>query len=857
MGGFLISGETMRPAAAAAGSPARKAAPWARDVDSHWRKVWGASSPRREWSSPSRHQVNVSRDRIRKPLFAGTRGAREFRQVATADSSSKRVQAGNPTTRDGADPSGEGAIQEFFGQLWFVPDPAPSRGRVRRGETTRSELVWIRKEKLESGDFAAQDCFPIGQGDTWDREPLSLNFAERIWGKGEKLTFIQAVKISMASRGRGGRNQRPRSPEEWEGWQEEGNRYQYPPPPPSGHYPPPPQFYQAPPPYGYYHPAPPPVHHPPPPPPHSFERFHQGGQGPRPRGHFQGGRGRPVHQQMQKPQQADTRPRNSSENRDQQKPVQENREPTTKGAGADSKFSQVICYKCGEAGHYSTACAKPKVCFICYDRNHVVECCPEWQNSHQAVQCFGSANKGLGFYHVDVAQRPGRFRHWAGFENFGVFTVEEGSLTEEEIIKSLKQQFDKEWDWKLMKLEDYRFLVRFPTSIKVESKAIGKATYFYLKNDTAMASLRVWNGDIEPVGQLVETWVVIKGIPPKWADWITIKGIASSLGKLLEVDWQTLFNSFFSVVRVRINCKDPNCIPRERVMEMGDQLFLLEYIVEGEQEGGKPREDDQGDDPGSEDDLLDEEEPEAKGDQSSAGTGEKTPDQEKGKSSGPEMEKSVHHSQRQQSVNQAKDSITKRLEEGMIQDKESFPNCVNLLQALELTDSDAESAEKGETGAEEEEMSVLPDEWVQSELIQGWEEAEHTREDPRGRRKKEAKKKQWGPVVAERKSKRILGDNRPATEKAQDMKRKWEGSSKEEFGDSSEESCRFGSELDNSVPSRQARRALGSYFEAEANSVKTGETPQLTLEDLSMECWSQQIHNMEKLMKKEKVILTI
>ncbi|CAN6355684.1 unnamed protein product [Urochloa humidicola] len=78
----------------------------------------------------------------------------------------------------------------------------------------------------------------------------------------------------------------------------------------------------------------------------------------------------------------------------------------------------------------------------------------------------------------------------------------------------------------------------------------------------------------------------------------------------------------------------------------------------------------------------------------------------------------------------------------------------------------------------------------------------------------------------------------------------------EELGDSSEEGCRFGSELDNFVPSRQERRALGSYFEAEANSIKTGETPQLAHEDLSKECWSQQIHNMEKLLKKEEVILT-
>jgi hypothetical protein len=42
--------------------------------------------------------------------------------------------------------------------------------------------------------------------------------------------------------------------------------------------------------------------------------------------------------------------------------------------------------------------------------------------------------KVLGFYHIDVADRSDGFRHWAGFDNFAVFTVEEGELGEEEIV---------------------------------------------------------------------------------------------------------------------------------------------------------------------------------------------------------------------------------------------------------------------------------------------------------------------------------------------------------------------------------------------------------------------------------------
>jgi hypothetical protein len=37
-----------------------------------------------------------------------------------------------------------------------------------------------------------------------------------------------------------------------------------------------------------------------------------------------------------------------------------------------------------------------------------------------------------------VAQRTGRFKHWAGLDNFGIFTIEEGELEEEEIVQTLR-----------------------------------------------------------------------------------------------------------------------------------------------------------------------------------------------------------------------------------------------------------------------------------------------------------------------------------------------------------------------------------------------------------------------------------
>jgi len=130
--------------------------------------------------------------------------------------------------------------------------------------------------------------------------------------------------------------------------------------------------------------------------------------------------------------------------------------------------------------------------------------------------------------------------------------------------------------------------------------------------------LRVWNGNIEPISSLKEVWVQVRGIPPRWCDWVTLRQIASALGKLVEVDWQSLFGIYFAMIRIKIKCKDPSKVPKKRLMEMGDDIYLLYFKTEGvdqetdTEEGGddKGGKGDKGDDDGGEssgeEDFLDE-----------------------------------------------------------------------------------------------------------------------------------------------------------------------------------------------------------------------------------------------------------
>jgi hypothetical protein len=187
--------------------------------------------------------------------------------------------------------------------------------------------------------------------------------------------------------------------------------------------------------------------------------------------------------------------------------------------------------------------------------------------------------------------------------------VEEGDIDQEGIKQQLRRMFDKEWQWKLKSLEEYRYMVKFLPSKRVEDLVMGDMIWFPLNKDGVTTSLKAWDREIKPIGKLVEAWVQVRGIPPKWSEWAVFQQVASSLGKLTDVDWYSLFSSQFTMVRLKIKCKDPCKIPKERVLEIQDDLFLLSYKVEEfeQQQSGKDKDegDDGGEDPDlDEDDLL-------------------------------------------------------------------------------------------------------------------------------------------------------------------------------------------------------------------------------------------------------------
>jgi hypothetical protein len=71
-----------------------------------------------------------------------------------------------------------------------------------------------------------------------------------------------------------------------------------------------------------------------------------------------------------------------------------------------------------------------------------------------------------------------------------------------------------------------------------------------------------------------------------WYDWRVFAQMASGIGLLLEVDWSSLFKSFYEQVRLKIACRDPNKIPIERLFELEKKLYLISISVEGLERSG-------------------------------------------------------------------------------------------------------------------------------------------------------------------------------------------------------------------------------------------------------------------------------
>lgn len=59
-------------------------------------------------------------------------------------------------------PEVEDGIEEFWGQLWFIPQSESRIQPPRVSEEVRASLVWVRKDLWEQKQFRVGDCYKVG-----------------------------------------------------------------------------------------------------------------------------------------------------------------------------------------------------------------------------------------------------------------------------------------------------------------------------------------------------------------------------------------------------------------------------------------------------------------------------------------------------------------------------------------------------------------------------------------------------------------------------------------------------------------------------------------------------------------------
>jgi hypothetical protein len=89
-----------------------------------------------------------------------------------------------------------------------------------------------------------------------------------------------------------------------------------------------------------------------------------------------------------------------------------------------------------------------------------------WYSLLPTTQYWGSANPGLGFFHVEV-EGPEAVQ-WLNMYNVGIVVVKEGEISVEELQKSFNEMWTVNWFWQITQLGPKRFLVRFPPSKRIK-----------------------------------------------------------------------------------------------------------------------------------------------------------------------------------------------------------------------------------------------------------------------------------------------------------------------------------------------------------------------------------------------------
>jgi hypothetical protein len=105
--------------------------------------------------------------------------------------------------------------------------------------------------------------------------------------------------------------------------------------------------------------------------------------------------------------------------------------------------------------------------------------CPKWIRPQPVAFYFGSAGRGLGFYHIDPPEL--NTTRWLNISNCVFVVIKRGKISMVELEKGISDIFCEEWPWQVRELTPNKFLVRFPPHRRVAD--INNLPSFNLRKD--------------------------------------------------------------------------------------------------------------------------------------------------------------------------------------------------------------------------------------------------------------------------------------------------------------------------------------------------------------------------------------
>ncbi|XP_051196668.2 uncharacterized protein [Lolium perenne] len=481
------------------------------------------------------------------------------------------------------------------------------------------------------------------------------------------------------------------------------------------------------------------------------------------------------------------------------------------------RYRNVVCYNCGEPGHYVGNCIKEKVCFMCGIPGHHMNNCGLRGKPIPMAQYVGSANSGLGFFHVNVVEKQAC--EWLNLKNCGLIVVTHGEISLKELEAKMCEAWDATWPWQVRQLEDRKFLVRFPPHKKVMDLIDIPSINLKEGNDTERVTVKIigWEGDISDVGQLAECWVQIRGIPPRWVSLDVIAQIAKTLGLLLDVDWGKIFKSFYEVVRIQLAVKSVEKIPEERIYVMKKKFYWLAFEVERDGAGGgNSNNDDDNNDKGNADGDMDGEQEGFDGLEDlneMQDDNTHTPGAQLG--SMPPSQVTKYGAKTCPVIHVAQSNSFQPLvdfglldeeevdEEFVVDEMEGVTAAINGV-TLEETELGVEKGQQEEI----EKACENKDEDIAKGQMSAAAQCEHVKEtlEPtpgEAEMMKKIKQNKWGPVFPVRQSDRIIRDGKSALDKAKELLEK-KNLEKPAFAEYLAEDCTSAQEMDASVQGAMA-----------------------------------------------------